>query len=127
MSSRMIDQDAAWDFADALDPVAVWSSPLVLVALYTAPTEGRSIDEILENLDGMDAFELYWHFGRMHDAAEATGIELPWEVRLEEGQLVLCPTDRAERRELLEAVHHRPHVDVELDNYSSFLRRGSPA
>lgn len=63
---------------------------------------------------GYDPFAAYAWLGALQDAAETTGLTLPWEQHLVEGDLVLVPTDRDAALRLLAPLHDLPPLNLEI-------------
>ena len=62
-------------------------------------------------LDG-DVYEPFALLSAVQDAADMTGLALPWTQRVHDGDRVLTLTDRDAAERLLEATHLLPQLDV---------------
>jgi hypothetical protein len=104
-----------WRTADAVAGEHRGMGSCLVLRVLGAGEQGASIAEWCaewseEELGG-DAYGPFGLLWAVRDAANQTGLELPWDLCVNDGDLVLVLNDRDGALKLLSAMHHLPLLD----------------
>ena len=109
-----------WRAADAVAEEHRSLACIVVARVLCAGDEGMSVatwcQEYADDEDlGADPYYPFGLLWAVRDAAGRTGLELPWDLELDGGDLRLMLTDREAACSLLEAMDHLPKLDRFID------------
>jgi len=107
-----------WRTAEAVVEEWSWLSVLVVTKLVSADgalsMTAWSWENVVDAECDASPLEPYRLLGALMDAAELTGLELPFELQVCDDDMLLVLTDRSRAMKLIDALHYRPRMDAEL-------------
>jgi hypothetical protein len=113
------DHDACWALAEQLAPEDLLRAAFVLTAMLLADRSDVFVDDDELAPIADEPYGLMRIFTRLHDAADAVGLAVPWTVSLIDGALVWQASDRDALDRLSDALDRRLLIDALIDELTN--------
>lgn len=111
-----IDDELAWRTADAIDEQSRWMAVTAVAHIVAAAEDGVSLAawSAIAGEWRSDPYEPYRLLDALETAAEQTGMQLPWESQVCDGDIRVTVTDVAAAWRLLLATDSLPRLEHEI-------------